>query len=133
MAAVLLDTHTWAWTLVDSGRLSATARHALETAEVVYVSPVSLFEIGQKVQVGKWPQMAPVVDELPDQLARQGVLSAPLDARICLRAGTMTWDHRDPFDRLLAATSLETDVPLVSADAAFDVLAASGALRARVW
>ena len=28
--------------------------------------------------------------------------------------------HRDPFDRLLAAQSLEMDVPLISIDAIFD-------------
>ena len=133
MSAVLIDTHVWAWTLHASGKLSTTARHAIETAEVVYVSPASFFEIGQKVRVGKWPQMVPFVDELPGLLARQGALSAALDAKVCLRAGLMAWDHRDPFDRLLASTSLETDVPLVSADTAFDALSTTPGWWPRIW
>lgn len=32
----------------------------------------------------------------------------------------MAWDHRDPFDRLLAATALHYGLVIVSADAAFD-------------
>ena len=133
MASVLLDTHVWAWTLVEPKRVSDAARRVIEAAETVYVSPVSFFEIGQKVRLGKWPQMAPLVDELPALLSEQGALSARLDARTCLRAGTMVWAHRDPFDRLLAATSLEAGMPLVSADAAFDTLSASGTLPARLW
>jgi PIN domain nuclease of toxin-antitoxin system len=34
----------------------------------------------------------------------------------------MDWDHRDPFDRLVAATAEITGAQLVSRDAAFDVL-----------
>ena len=32
----------------------------------------------------------------------------------------MPWGHRDPFDRLLAATALDGSLPLVSADTVFD-------------
>ena len=96
MPAVLLDTHAWVWTLYLPERLSSTAREAIEGAEAVYVSPVTFFEIGQKVRIGKWPQMAPFVDELPGLLERQGGLSAPLDASICLRAGTLEWGPSGP-------------------------------------
>ena len=133
MASVLLDTHVWAWSLYEPGKLSSASRRAIEAAEVVYVSPVTFFEIGRKVRLGKWSQMAPFVDELPDLLARQGALSATLDAGICLRAGTMTWAHRDPFDRILASTSLGSDVPLVSADTAFDALSATSGWQPRIW
>ncbi len=36
-----------------------------------------------------------------------------------LRAGTLTWTHRDPFDRMLAAQALMEDLTLVSTDPAF--------------
>jgi PIN domain nuclease of toxin-antitoxin system len=32
----------------------------------------------------------------------------------------MEWAHRDPFDRMLAATALHLAVPLLSADTVFD-------------
>jgi PIN domain nuclease of toxin-antitoxin system len=44
-------------------------------------------------------------------------------------AGSLDWPHRDPFDRLLAATALINGWPLISADPAFDRLTG---LR-RVW
>ena len=89
----------------SSTSLSTPARDGDATsATAVYVSPVSFFEIGQKVRLGKWPTMAPVVQRLDDLLTEQGGLIAPLDRRDLPRASLRDWPHRDPFDRLLAVT-----------------------------
>ena len=120
MKSILLDTHAWAWTLSGDSRLSTAALAALERAETVLVSPVSFFEIGEKVRLGKWPEMVPFVNQLAPLLAEQGGSVAPLEPSICLNAAMMDWDHRDPFDRLLAATANYYGLPLVSADTAFD-------------
>ena len=119
MGPILLDTHVWAWTLTDVSALSARARDALVSAAAVYVSPVSFFEIGQKVRLGKWPTMAPFVSRLGDILRDQGGMIAPLTAEICLDAGLRDWPHRDPFDRLLAATCARLDATLVTRDPVF--------------
>lgn len=50
-----------------------------------------------------------------------------IDAAVALTAGQLIWDHRDPFDRLIAATALERKLALVSADAAFDMVVT------RIW
>ena len=122
MKAVLLDTHSWVWSLTNDDRLSTKARASISRAENVLVSPISFFEIGQKVRLGKWPEMAPFVDRLADLLEQQGGGVADLDPPICLDAGTMSWAHRDPFDRLLAATAARRNLPIVSADSVFDGL-----------
>ena len=122
MKAVLLDTHAWAWSLTDDDRLSDKARTSIERAQTVLVSPISFFEIGQKVRIGKWPEMAPFVGRLAGLLEEQGGAIADLDPLICLDAGTMSWARRDPFDRLLAATAARRGLPIVSADAVFDGL-----------
>jgi PIN domain nuclease of toxin-antitoxin system len=124
---VLLDTHAWAWTLVTPRQLSARAGEALEKAQNVVVSPISFFEIAQKVRLGKWPQMDAYVDRLPALLTEQGGGVAALIPEICVAAGTMAWTHRDPFDRLLAATALHYNLPIVSADLVFD------GIVSRVW
>lgn len=120
MRAVLLDTHAWAWSLTGDGRLSAKAREAIEQTQAVLVSPITFFEIGQKVRLGKWPEMEPFLNRLTSLLEEQGGGVAELDPTICLQAATMPWPHRDPFDRLLAATALHNSLPLVSADIVFD-------------
>lgn len=127
MRTVLLDTHAWAWTLTDDARLSAGARRAIEDAETVLVSAISFFEIGRKARLGKWPQMADLLDELPEIARAQGARIAELDAPICLLAARLAWPHRDPFDRLIAATALVRSVPLISTDGAFD------GMLSRVW
>lgn len=35
----------------------------------------------------------------------------------------MDWNHRDPFDRMVAATAMELACPLISKEHAFDGLA----------
>ncbi len=125
MAAVLLDTHAWVWSFAAPALLSPAARGAIETAEVVYVSPVSFFEIAQKVRLGKWPEMAGLADRLPAILREQGGVAAPCSPEICLAAGLRDWPHRDPFDRLIAATAAVLRTALVSRDPVFDGLGVS--------
>ncbi|MBT9585136.1 type II toxin-antitoxin system VapC family toxin [bacterium] len=120
MKAVLLDTHVWAWSLTGDYRLSERATKSMTEADRVLISPISFFEIGQKVRLGKWPEMEPWVDKLATLVEEQGGLIADLDPVVCLSAGTMSWAHRDPFDRLLAATAARYSLPIISADAVFD-------------
>lgn len=120
MKAVLLDTHVWAWTLSERERLSDKARTTIAQAQTVLLSPVSFFEIGQKVRLGKWPGMEPFISRLIGILEEQGGSIVELTPAICLQAATMDWPHRDPFDRLLAASAAHHDLPLISADTVFD-------------
>lgn len=119
MTQVLLDTHAWVWSFTDDAQLSAPARSAIEAASVVYVSPISFFEIGQKVRLGKWPEMAPFASNLAEILRGQGGVAAPLTPEICLQASLRAWEHRDPFDRLLASSAEILGIPLLTRDSVF--------------
>ena len=120
MTSILLDTHTWVWSFANDALLSSRARTAIREADTVYVSPISFFEIGQKVRTGRWPEMQGRVKELPAILKEQGGSIATLTPEICLDASTMDWEHRDPFDRLIVSTALALGVALVSKDSAFE-------------
>lgn len=133
MKSVLLDTHTWAWSLTDDKRLSVQAAGVIARAEDVFVSPITFFEIGQKVRLGKWPEMEPFLGGMAQMLEVQGGRVAALTPEICLHASTMNWAHRDPFDRLLAATASSFEMPLISADTAFDGLIGQSGWIARLW
>ncbi|MDE0521810.1 MAG: type II toxin-antitoxin system VapC family toxin [Boseongicola sp.] len=128
---VLLDTHAWVWSFLDDPMLSRGARQAIAGADAVFVSPVSLFEISQKVRIGKWPEMADRLDSLPGMLAEQGGLSATLTLEAAVYAGALEWTHRDPFDRILAATAVLGGLALVSGDTTFDSFPDPGLNR--VW
>jgi PIN domain nuclease of toxin-antitoxin system len=89
---------------------------------------VSLYEIGQKVRLGKWPALAPFAAGLLERALGDGFDPLPLSPGAALAAALMDWDHRDPFDRLIAATALAEGLPVVSPDAAFDAVGVE-----RIW
>lgn len=122
MAQVLLDTHAWVWSFASQEHLSKAAAEAITSANAVFVSPISFFEIGQKVRLGKWPEMEAYASTLPDILREQGGLPAPLTPDICLHASLRDWAHRDPFDRFLASTAEVSNLTLISKDEVFDTL-----------
>ncbi|EJT05070.1 type II toxin-antitoxin system VapC family toxin [Rhizobium sp. CCGE 510] len=133
MNSLLLDTHAWAWSLSGDERLSVKAVALIEKAETILVSPISLFEISQKVRLGKWPEMEPFIGRLPELLQEQGGITVALTPEICLAAAMMDWAHRDPFDRFLAATAMQNGIPIISADAVFDELVGNPLWIARFW
>ena len=129
MTQLLIDTHTFAWIMSEPERLPRAARMLIDTADQTHASVASLYEIAQKVRLGKWPQMEPAVRSLAEEAVAIGVDLVPLTGSISIQAGLLDWPHRDPFDRMIAATALVLGLVLVSADTAFDSLPE---LR-RVW
>lgn len=121
---VLLDTHTVIWALVDPQRLGSHAAAVLRARDsTVVVSAVSAWELSTKVRIGKLPGAERIVDSYGEYLDRLGAVELPVTRRHALLAGSMRWDHRDPFDRMLAAQAIVEDLPLLTADGAFSSLA----------
>jgi PIN domain nuclease of toxin-antitoxin system len=133
MKHILLDTHAWAWSMTGDTRLSAGAVTAMQQAEAVFISTISLFEIGQKVRFGKWPEMIPFLDKLIALAGEQGGWFVELSPEASLLAATLAWEHRDPFDRIIGATAITRGLALVSADTVFDGLANVPKWPGRVW
>ena len=133
VTSVLLDTHTWAWALTDNGRLTVNAEKLIRRADKILISPITLFEITQKVRIKKWPEMNAYAGQLLNLLMEQGGQIAELGPEICLLAGQLAWSHRDPFDRMLAATAMHNCVPFISADSVSDQLSGHDGWIARLW
>jgi PIN domain nuclease of toxin-antitoxin system len=133
LASFLLDTHAWAWNLTVDPRLPASALQLINTADGIHVSPVTFYEIAQKARLGKWPEMAPHVDRLPSLIQQQKGHVANLTPEMAVLGASLEWDHRDPFDRMIAATAITMSLPLISADAAFDALSNRKDWPGRVW
>ena len=130
MSAVLLDTHAWIWSLMDSARLGGGAKTGILDADAVHVSPISVYEVVRKARLGKWPEIVPHLDAL---LNEGQTVSAPFTRAVAARAGALDWAHRDPFDRLIAATAIEMGWALISRDTEFDALDGARGWRGRVW
>lgn len=132
MTSYLLDTHVWCWSFLRTLLPQKTA-NILLAADALNVSPISFYEVRQKVRIGKWPEMAPHAANLNAILASQGANPVTVTAPIADLAGALEWEHRDPFDRIIAATAITLKLPLVSADEAFDELSNRKDWTGRVW
>ncbi|MFZ5617981.1 MAG: type II toxin-antitoxin system VapC family toxin [Pseudomonadota bacterium] len=112
---MLVDTHALLWWLHDSPDLSARARNAIVEAEGArFFSPVSVYEIEWKTRFGKLgPYARPI-----SAIAREcGFLELPIRADHAAHAARLGSDLRDPWDRLLAAQAILSQMPLLTADA----------------
>ena len=124
---LLLDTHAALWWLTDDAHLSKSAAAAIADPETaVFASAVSGYEIGLKVRRGHLT--TPIAREFPLYLEKAGIPSLALDMSHMNAGALLDWDHRDPWDRLLAAQARLENYTLVSVDTAFDALK-----LARLW
>ena len=132
MTSYLLDTHVWCWSFLRVLIPQRITKNLL-SADSVSISAISFYEIRQKVRLGKWPEMAPHAPNLSTILAAQSADSIAVTATIADFAGALDWNHRDPLDRMIAATSIVLQLPLISADVTFDELSDRKDWPGRVW
>ncbi len=104
---VILDTHAFLWAVREPSKLSPLASDVLtDRANELIVPAVVPWELSIKYHSGKLPEAEPVVTDYASVLLRLGAASLPIQHSHTLNAGLLTWSHRDPFDRLLAAIAI---------------------------
>ena len=114
---LLLDTHAFLWAVTSDSRLSSRAQHLfISGRNELYFSVATIWEILTKVQIGKLDLPTPVGPYLINQLARNNVFVLTLSLDHVLRLESLPLHHRDPFDRILVAQSLEENLPILTAD-----------------
>jgi PIN domain nuclease of toxin-antitoxin system len=118
---LLLDTHAFLWWLTGDAAFSTPARTVIEdTANTVFVSAASAWEIATKFRIGKLAGAAYIVVDLTGVLATQGFVRLPISFAHGQAAGALPGPHRDPFDRMLMAQAMLDDMVLVSNEQRFD-------------
>jgi PIN domain nuclease of toxin-antitoxin system len=115
---VLLDTHTLLWALTDESKLSERVRKLLPQADT-WFSVASLWEILIKARIGKMPLPQPTGPFVMSKLQLNGVRLLNVTQDHVLRVESLPDHHRDPFDRMLIAQSLEERIPVITGDRVF--------------
>jgi PIN domain nuclease of toxin-antitoxin system len=120
---MVIDTHVLLWWLTDTEKLSATARDFMNRCESgedrCVISGVSLWELEHKRRKGSLPLSHPIRTWLPKLQELEFVEVTGASAELWLSAAELTWAHRDPADRLIAATALARGVALLTKDSLF--------------
>lgn len=126
---LLIDSHVLIWSADEPSKITPTAMTAMsEPANALLLSAATLWEIAIKVSRGKLPLSLAYRQWMNRAITDLDLLILPISLDHAERQANLPWRHRDPFDRLLVAQSLVEDVPLVSADSAFDAYGI-----ARIW
>jgi PIN domain nuclease of toxin-antitoxin system len=117
----LLDTHALIWWILDDPKLGKRARNALiDLDNTVYVSAASGWEIATKYRFGNLPEADCFTHSLGESVAKQGFKELSVTLNHGQRAGLLTGEHRDPFDRILIAQAQAENLLLVSNEKLFD-------------
>jgi PIN domain nuclease of toxin-antitoxin system len=116
---VILDTCALLWLAQGEGDLSEVALQRIDAAPVVYISAISGFEIGIKIQKGKLALPARPADWFTAVLAHHNLEVLPLDLEVCIRSTALPAIHADPCDRMIIAAAQVHHLPVVTTDPIF--------------
>lgn len=109
----LLDTHTLIWTMSSSISLTESARTIIaEPTNTIFASVVNFWEISIKHQQNKLSLLTPI--QTMANLCPFEIID--IDLQDGILAGSLDWEHRDPFDRMLVAQAMNRNYTIITRD-----------------
>ncbi len=116
----LIDTHTLIWFVENDSKLPpATSSIISNLQNSIFVSMASLWEISIKTSIGKLKLNQPV-QSIFNCLPLQSIEVLPINQDHILEILSLSFHHRDPFDRLIIAQASIENMPIISCDTIFD-------------
>lgn len=113
----LLDTHVFLWLAAYPEKLSSKVEKiVLNSENSLFLSIVSLWEMQIKIQLGKLDLDIPLVELWHGQQAKSLLTLLPAKEEHVWTLANIPQIHKDPFDRLLIAQSLNENMPFITAD-----------------
>jgi PIN domain nuclease of toxin-antitoxin system len=113
----LADTHILLWSFLETGKLSKqTKLILLDENNVIYYSPISLWEISIKYGLKKLSLKGGTPDAFLNELNNSYYHCKAIDNVDLITNYKLPTHHKDPFDRLLIWEAIRNDFILMSAD-----------------
>lgn len=117
---LLLDTHAIMWWWLDDASLPLSTRGIIgDRSNEIFVSSVTGLEIAIKVRIGKLPTMAEAIHRYDILVREWGFVHLDVTQSHAVSAGLLVGDHRDLFDRLIAAQAISESMTIVTRDPEF--------------
>lgn len=117
---ILLDTHALIWWFEGSPRLSLAAKAAIENARRlsrVTISSLSCWEIALLNAHGRIDLSAELHDWITAIEKLRRVRFIPVNNDIAIASVALPGQfHKDPADRIIVATAITMNIPLVTVD-----------------
>jgi PIN domain nuclease of toxin-antitoxin system len=116
---ILLDTHVVVWLAADDSRISRAAQSAIDEARQsqrgLAISDFTLFELSLLFRKKAF-ELAVTPDAFLTDVERRFIVF-PVTANIALQASELPANYpKDTVDRIIGATALIHDIPLITAD-----------------
>ena len=113
---ITLDTCSLVWLSLSPGRLSKNANKAIKNNSLI-MSDISLWEIAMLTKSGRLIIDTSYSEYIELLLSSFGIQVNPITPEIAKMSVEFDDNvNHDPADRIIAATSLVEDAPLVTAD-----------------
>ena len=113
----LLDTHTFLWLAADPDKLSDSVRNiVIQPENELLLSAASGWETAllwklNRIELPENPSFF-----IPQVIQALSLTPLAIGFETAIAAATLPFIHRDPFDRLLAATAMQEKVPILGKD-----------------
>ena len=113
---ILLDTHTFIWYMEGNEKLGEKNKILLDAIEnEKFLSMASIWEMALKKNSGKLTLSKPLQSYVPPEIT---IIDVKLVYIFHLE--NLPEYHKDPFDRIIIATSIVEQMPLMSIDEVFE-------------
>lgn len=116
MTAILLDTNALLWLVSTPDRITSAARELLEDpANELFVSAASAWEVAIKTRLGRLDGTG-LLSGWGEILESMTATDLAIDSIDAAMAGQLSWEHRDPFDRMIVAQAARRALTIATSD-----------------
>jgi PIN domain nuclease of toxin-antitoxin system len=123
----LADTHILLWSFLETAKLSEEIKSILlDEDNVIYYSPISLWEISIKYGLKKLSFKGGTPDDFFNELNNSYYHCKVIDNMELITNYKLPTHHKDPFDRFLIWEAIRNDFILMSVDENMDLYKKDG-------
>lgn len=114
----LLDTCTFIWLLYDTKKIPDKTLNLIKDADNLFISIVTLWEMSIKESINKLKSNI-VNNELLELIYRFGIRIISINYNDIVLVKNLPFHHKDPFDRMIIAQSINNDYIIITNDNCF--------------